>query len=112
MFEVVKRDGQVVDFTIVKIKDAIAKAFTATGKEYNDDIIDMLCLRVTANFQAKIENGQIHVEEIQDSVETVLEQSGYTDVAKAYITYRQKRAESRDLKNIVVEVDKTMDEYL
>jgi ribonucleoside-triphosphate reductase len=45
-------------------------------------------------------------------VENVLMLQQFEDVAKAYITYRQKRAESRDVKNIVVEVDKTMDEYL
>ncbi|MBR4795184.1 MAG: ribonucleoside triphosphate reductase [Lachnospiraceae bacterium] len=112
MFEVVKRDGQVVDFTIVKIKDAIAKAFTATGKEYNDDIIDMLCLRVTANFQAKIENGQIHVEEIQDSVETVLEQSGYTDVAKAYILYRKQREKMRNMKSTILDYKEIVNSYV
>ncbi len=112
MFEVVKRDGQVVDFTIVKIKDAIAKAFTATGKEYNDDIIDMLCLRVTANFQAKIENGQIHVEDIQDSVETVLEQSGYTDVAKAYILYRKQREKMRNMKSTILDYKEIVNSYV
>ena len=112
MFEVVKRDGQVVDFTIVKIKDAIAKAFTATGKEYNDDIIDMLCLRVTANFQAKIENGQIHVEDVQDSVETVLEQSGYTDVAKAYILYRKQREKMRNMKSTILDYKEIVNSYV
>ncbi|MBR0434947.1 MAG: ribonucleoside triphosphate reductase, partial [Lachnospiraceae bacterium] len=112
MFEVVKRDGQVVDFTIVKIKDAIAKAFTATGKEYNDDIIDMLCLRVTANFQPKIENGQVHVEDVQDSVEAVLEQSGYTDVAKAYILYRKQREKMRNMKSTILDYKEIVNSYV
>ena len=91
MFKVVKRDGETDDFNLAKIRGAIEKAFKATGKEYTDDIIELLGLRVTADFQSKIEDGVVHVEDIQDSVETVLEQVGYTDVAKAYILYRKQR---------------------
>ena len=91
MFEVVKRDGQVTEFNLGKINDAIAKAFDATQMAYNDDIIGLLSLRVSAHFQEKIKDGKISVEAIQDSVETVLEQTGYTEVAKAYILYRKQR---------------------
>lgn len=112
MFEVVKRDGQVADFTIGKINDAIAKAFTATGKEYNDDIIDLLVLRVTAHFQAKASNGQIHVEDIQDSVEAVLEQAGYTDVAKAYILYRKQREKMRNMKSTILDYKEIVNSYV
>ncbi len=62
MFQVVKRDGEVADFTLVKIKGAIVKAFDATGVQYNDDIIDLLSLRVTAEFQGKVKDGQVHVD--------------------------------------------------
>ena len=88
MFDVQKRDGEIDDFNLVKIRAAIEKAFKATKKEYTDEIIELLSLRVTADFQPKFENGLIHVEDVQDSVETVLEQAGYTEVAKAYILYR------------------------
>ena len=66
---------------------AIKKAFRATGNEFNDEILELLSLRVTADFQPRMKDGSISVEEIQDSVEHVLEQTGYTDVAKAYILY-------------------------
>ena len=84
MFQVIKRDGSKADFTLTKINDAIMKAFTATQMSYNNDIIDLLALRVTADFQKKVENDEIHVEDIQDSVEDILSKAGYADVAKAY----------------------------
>ena len=88
MFQVVKRDGKVADFHISKINDAIAKAFEATENQYDEDILNLISLRVTADFQGKIHDGAVTVEDIQDSVETVLNQTGYTEVAKAYILYR------------------------
>lgn len=91
MFKVVKRDGEVAAFDIGKITNAIEKAFKATDKQFNTDIIELLGLRVTADFQSKIKDSLIDVESVQDSVETVLEQSGYSDVAKAYILYRKQR---------------------
>ncbi|MBE5905713.1 MAG: ribonucleoside triphosphate reductase [Lachnospiraceae bacterium] len=112
MFEVVKRDGQVADFTVRKISDAIAKAFAATGKEYNDEIIDLLVLRVTAHFQPKLENGKVHVEDVQDSVEAVLEQAGYTDVAKAYILYRKQREKMRNMKSTILDYKEIVNSYV
>ena len=75
MFQVIKRDGEVTDFTLTKISGAIMKAFNATDMQYNNDIIDLLALRVTADFQDKVKEGAVHVEDIQDSVEKVLEQA-------------------------------------
>ena len=83
MLQVIKRDGTRTDFTLTKINDAIMKAFTATQIAYNNDIVDLLALRVTADFQKKVVDGAIHVEDIQDSVERVLGQAGYEEVAKA-----------------------------
>ena len=74
MFKVVKRDGEVADFDLQKIGCAIEKAFDATQMQYNKDMVDLLNLRVTADFQKKIKDDKIDVESIQDSVETVLEQ--------------------------------------
>lgn len=63
-------------------------------KNYSKDMIDLLALRVTADFQNKIQDGKVTVEDIQDSVENVLIQAGYSDVAKAYILYRKQRKRS------------------
>ena len=71
MIHVIKRDGEVVDFTLSKISGVIKKAFVATKKGINDDILDLLALRVTADFQGKITDGKVNVEDIQDSVEPV-----------------------------------------
>lgn len=90
MFQVVKRDGEVDEFKIGKITAAIHKAFDAK-KNYSEEMIDLLGLRVTSDFQKKITDNKITVEEIQDSVENVLIQAGYADVAKAYILYRKQR---------------------
>ena len=84
MFKVIKRDGEVADFDLAKISGAIAKAFEAKQMEYNKDMVDLLALRVTADFQSKIKDGLIDVESVQDSAEHVLIQAGYADVAKAY----------------------------
>ena len=64
MYQVKKRDGKIVAFDISKIVDAIKMAFEAQQKHYNDSVIDFLALKVTSDFEPKIENGMIHVEEI------------------------------------------------
>ena len=97
MFQVVKRNGETAEFILTKINDAIMKAFNATDVQYNNDIVDLLALRVTADFQEKVKDGQIHVEDIQDSVEKILEQSGYAEAAKAFILYRKQREKMRTI---------------
>ena len=94
MYNVIKRDGAIVDFDITKISTAIRKAFDATGTQYNDDIIDFIALKVTSNYQKKISDDRISVEAIQDSVEEVLGEAGYAEVAKSYILYRKQRVAS------------------
>ena len=112
MISVVKRDGEVVDFNLAKISDAIAKAFTATQKNYNDEIISLLSLRVTSDFQEKIKGETISVEDIQDSVEQVLTQTGYTDVAKAYILYRKNREKIRNMKSTFLDYKEIVNSYV
>ena len=112
MFQVIKRDGSKADFTLTKINDAIMKAFTATQMSYNNDIIDLLALRVTADFQKKVENGEIHVEDIQDSVERVLGQAGYEEVAKAYILYRKQREKMRTMKSTILDYKDVVNSYV
>ena len=112
MFKVVKRDGEVASFDIGKITNAIEKAFKATDKQFNTDIIELLGLRVTADFQNKIKDSLIDVESIQDSVENVLVQAGYADVAKAYILYRKQREKIRNMKSTILDYKEIVDSYV
>lgn len=112
MFCVIKRDGERADFTLNKINDAIMKAFNAVDIQYNNDIIDLLALRVTADFQDKVFDGSISVEQIQDSVEKVLEQAGYTEVAKAYILYRKQREKMRSMKSTILDYKDVVNGYV
>ncbi|MBP3376756.1 MAG: ribonucleoside triphosphate reductase, partial [Clostridia bacterium] len=112
MYSVQKRDGKIVDFSISKISDAIKKAFEAEKKEFNQDVIDFLALKVTADFSSKIKDGVVAVEDIQDSVESVLVQAGYADIAKSYILYRRQREKLRNLGNTALDYKETVDKYL
>ena len=109
---VIKRDGKTVDFNISKITKAITLAFDATERQYNPDTIDFLALKVTADFEPKIEDGKISVENIQDSVETVLIKAGYDDVAKAYILYRKQREKLRNVSGTLLDYKEIVDNYV
>ncbi|MBO7196007.1 MAG: ribonucleoside triphosphate reductase [Clostridia bacterium] len=112
MFTVLKRDGKIVEFDISKISGAISLAFDAQERNYTPQIIDFLALKVTADFEPKIKDGHIAVEDIQDSVESVLSQAGYDDVAKAYILYRRQRARLREMRSTVLDYKATVDNYV
>ncbi len=112
MYHVLKRDGKIVDFKLQKISDAIVLAFEACEREFNQDLIDFLAIKVTADFEPKIENGSVAVEKIQDSVETVLIRGGYDDVAKAYILYRKQREKVRNLNATMVDYKEIVDNYV
>ncbi len=112
MYRVVKRDGKVVDFKIEKISAAIEKAFEAQGRNYVPGVIDFLALKVTSDFEPKIKDDLIAVEDIQDSVESVLSQSGYGDVAKAYILYRRNREKLRNMKSTYLDYTEVVNKYL
>ena len=112
MYEVRKRDGQIVPLDIQKIGTAIRKAFDARNRQYTDDIIDLLVLRVTADYEPKIEKGVIDVESIQDSVEAVLQSAGYTDVAKSYILYRKQRERLRNVRSTILDYKETVNSYV
>lgn len=112
MFQVEKRDGAIVNFELDKITDAIGKAFEATDKQYSEDMLQMLGLRVTADFQKKITESRIFVEDIQDSVENVLIQCGYSDVAKAYILYRKQREKMRNMKSTILDYKEIVNSYV
>lgn len=112
MYQVTKRDGAVVEFEISKISAAITKAFIALEKQYHPSVIDMLALRVTADFESKIDDQRVAVEDIQDSVEKVLSEAGYADVAKAYILYRKQREKVRNVGSTLLNYKDLVDDYL
>ena len=112
MYQVIKRDGKIAEFDISKISAAIKKAFEATNVEYNDDIIDFLALKVTADYASKVKDGKIQVEDIQDSVESVLSRGGYEEVAKAYILYRKQREKIRNVKATMLDYKELVNDYV
>ena len=112
MYQVTKRDGTAAQFEIGKISAAITKAFEALEKQYHPSVIDMLALRVTADFEPKIRDSRIAVEDIQDSAEKVLSEAGYADVAKAYILYRKQREKVRNVNSTLLNYRELVDNYL
>ena len=111
-YKVVKRDGKEVSFDLSKISDAMLKAFKALEKPTNSQVIELLLLHVAADFEKKVKDGKVTVEEIQDSVEKVLSESGYADVAKAYILYRRQRDKVREANKTMLDYKDLMDKYL
>ncbi len=112
MIQIIKRDGREVDFDLKRIKDAVKKAFEAAKINFSEDIIDLIVLRVTADFQLKIKDEKILLEDVQDSVEKTLEQVGYTEVAKAYILYRKQREKIRNMQSTALDFKNTVNSYL
>ena len=112
MYRVLKRDGVTVEFEISKISAAVIKAFEALNKNYHPSVINMLALQVSADFESKIKDGVIAVEDIQDSVEKVLSDAGYADVAKAYILYRKQREKIRNVNSALLNSQYLVDNYL
>lgn len=112
MYKVRKRDGKVVPFEIEKIKNAMQKAFEAEKVNYDENVMDFLALKVTAAFEPSIKNNIIDVEVIQDNVESVLSQAGYTNVAKAYILYRKLHEKQREMTSTMLDYKKVVDSYI
>ena len=112
MYKVRKREGKIVSFKIEKIQEAIKAAMDAEEKNYTDDIIDFLSLKVTSDFQDKIKDDIVNVEDIQDSVEKVLIHAGYDDVAKAYILYRKLHEKQRNMKQTVLDYKQVVNSYI
>lgn len=112
MYQVTKRDGKIAEFNLVKISEAIRRAFEAQDREYNQDIIELLALKVTADFEPKVKDSKVSVEDIQDSVESVLIKAGYADVAKGYILYRKNREKLRNLNSTMLDYKEIVDNYV
>ena len=104
-----KRSGKIASFDVKKITDAILKAGTATG-EFDLEVAKELSKKAVKLAEQKIRRKIPTVEEIQDNVEEVLLASKYKTTAKAYIIYRQKHSEIRELMELQ-KVD-LMDNYL
>jgi len=112
MYKVRKREGKIVGFNIEKIKSAIIKAFDSQSRKYDENIIDFLALKVTADFEPKIEDNIVNVEDIQDSVERVLSMAGYDDVAKAYILYRKLHEKQRNMSSTLLDYKDVVNNYI
>ena len=112
MYRVLKRDGSTVDFDVTKISAAMIKAFEAQEKQYHPSVINLLALQVTSDFEPKIKNDTIAVEDIQDSVEKILSDAGYADIAKAYILYRKQREKIRNVNSALLNYKDLVDNYL
>jgi anaerobic ribonucleoside-triphosphate reductase len=112
MYQVKKRDGSVVEFDIQRIINAITGAFEDMKKEYNPSQIRLIALQVTADFEPKIKNDLIAVEDIQDSVEAVLSKAGFADVAKHYILYRKSHENIREVNKTLLDYKKLVDGYV
>ena len=112
MYQVLKRDGGTVEFDISKISAAMTKAFDALEKNYHPSVINLLALQVTSAFEPKVRDGLIAVEDIQDCVEQVLSEAGYSDVAKAYILYRKQREKVRNVNSALLNYKDLVDNYL
>ncbi len=107
-----KRNGKIENFQIDKIQKAIQKAFEATQSVYNEDILQLLALRAVSKSQNQMEKGVIDIEILQDNVEVVLEESGFTEVAKAYIIYRKQHQNIRELTKDMLNFSATVNDYL
>ncbi len=95
-----KRDGRVVPLEPAKIRNAIWKAFLATGTA-DKGASDELAQKVVAQLEARFADQVPSVEDVQDIVESTLIAGGYAAVAKAYILYREKRSEIREAKRLL-----------
>ncbi|MBR2808778.1 MAG: hypothetical protein IKE33_00920, partial [Erysipelotrichaceae bacterium] len=112
MYQVKKRDGKIVEFDLNKIKEAIRKAFESSNKNTHDDVLTTLALKVVSDFDKKIHDDLIGVEDIQDSVEKILIESGFSDVAKAYILYRRQHQNIREFNSGVFSYKDIIDSYM
>ncbi len=112
MLSVKKRDGSIVGFDLNKISLAIEKAFIAEHVSYTNEIIQLLSLKVTSNFEEKVKGDVISVEDIQDAVEITLIQAGFVKVAKAYMLYRQQHTSLRNVASTTLDYKKLVDSYL
>ena len=113
---VVKRSGEIADYDRTKIEKAIEKAIYAVQKQHDSNKATALTDMVEEKLRLQLAGNRAHsipaIEEIQDIVESVLIENKEVEVAKAYILYRARHEAVRDAKNLMVDINKTMDGYL
>lgn len=111
MYKIKKRSGDIVPFELGKIKGAITRTFESIDRPYQDSIVEKLAMTSVANAEKKISNNILSVEDIQDSVESILMSYGYEDVAKAYILYRKQHENARNVQTTLLDYKKTVEKY-
>jgi len=111
VYKIQKRNGSIQDFDSRKIQNAIKKAIIAVGTNEIEESV-ALTNQVIARLEENFTDNIPTVENAQDLVESILMEKGYTEIAKAYILYRERRRTAREGRNVVVEVEKTITEYL
>ncbi|MBO4857299.1 MAG: ribonucleoside triphosphate reductase [Treponema sp.] len=113
---VVKRSGEIADYDRTKIEKAIEKAIEAVEKQKDPDRAAALTDLVEEKLRLQLAGTRAHsipaIEEIQDIVETVLIEQNEVEIAKAYILYRARHEAVRDAKNLMIDINNTMDGYL
>lgn len=111
IYKVRKRNGSIETFDRTKIEYAIMQTIQSVG---GDDFSHITSLTdQVINHMEQSCNMQIpDIEVIQDTIEEILIKNGHDTIVKAFIIYRKSRSEARSSKNVVVEVGKTMEEYL
>ena len=111
MYQVKKRNNDVVAFDQNKIKEAIKRTFESCNRNFQESIIEIITLKSIARAEKKIVDGILSVEDIQDSVEATLMSIGYDDVAKSYILYRKQHEKARKAKDTLLDYKKTIEGY-
>lgn len=112
MLTVIKRDQSQQPFNHTKILEAIEKAFVATNTPITKDLLELITLKVCGHVIQTHKNNTIDIETIQDSVETILSVSGYEQVAKAYILYREQRHKTRKAHQTLIDYKNVINQYL
>lgn len=113
---VVKRSGEIAPYDRKKIESAIGKAIHAVEKNLDPNRAASLTDLVEERLRLQMAGNRAHsipaIEEIQDIVESVLIENKEVEIAKAYILYRARHEAVRDTKNLMLDINKTMDGYL
>lgn len=113
---VVKRSGEIAPYDRKKIESAIGKAIQAVEKNLDPNRAASLTDLVEERIRLQMAGNRAHsipaIEEIQDIVESVLIENKEVEIAKAYILYRARHEAVRDAKNLMLDINKTMDGYL
>ena len=112
MISVIKRDKETVGFQLTKLTASIEKALQAAGNVCSQEIAELLSLRTTADFQPKICEGELRTEEIKASAARVLEQTGYTEAAGAYLSYKKEKNSAEEKKNTLLDYKDVVNSYV